>query len=205
MTGSSSTRSCATPVAAHNPHADLVIGPDERLYLALDDGDEPWRTDDLGSYNGKLLRLNRDGTTPSDLPLSPVLATGLTQPQGLAWSREARTGWLAFRGTDGDYWLQRLLVGLSGTTTRYRLPSGIAATDLTLYETALEVTAPNSVLLATSVPSGVLRVSLENGFATDWVVRDLIPGIRAIATVGASIYLVTEHTLWELAPSTPVP
>ena len=50
--------------ASARPVAALRFGPDSRLYVGFDDGDVPARAGDLGSYNGKVLRLNADGRVP---------------------------------------------------------------------------------------------------------------------------------------------
>jgi glucose/arabinose dehydrogenase len=53
----------------------------------MGDAQEASRAQDPASLNGKILRLNRDGTFPSDNPFpgSPVYSFGHRNPQGLAW------------------------------------------------------------------------------------------------------------------------
>lgn len=82
--------------AAAEPHASLRFGPDEKLYAAFDDGGSAAAAEDGASVNGKILRLNPDGTTPRDQPRgSPVLAGGLHSPRGLVWPRHAARPWSA--------------------------------------------------------------------------------------------------------------
>src|SRR5439155_1635022 len=67
--------------ASRTPSAALRAGPDGMLYAAFDDGDEPRRRLDAGSYNGKVLRLTTNGTTPADATgATPVYAAGYGSP-----------------------------------------------------------------------------------------------------------------------------
>ena len=63
------------------------FGPDGRLYWTLGDAQSPQLAQDTSALNGKILRLNPDGTVPPDNPFpgSPVYAYGLRNAQGLAW------------------------------------------------------------------------------------------------------------------------
>ena len=58
---------------------------------------------DLASYAGKLLRLNRDGTTPRDNPFaSPVYSSGHRNPQGLDWHPLTGDLWASEHGQTGN-------------------------------------------------------------------------------------------------------
>ena len=46
----------------------LRFGPDEKLYITTGDADRPILAQDLKSLNGKILRVNDDGSIPSDNP-----------------------------------------------------------------------------------------------------------------------------------------
>lgn len=46
----------------------LKFGPDKKLYITTGDADRPIWAQDLKSLNGKILRVNDDGTTPADNP-----------------------------------------------------------------------------------------------------------------------------------------
>lgn len=78
------------PHASRAGAGSVRFGFDGKLYVALDDGDDPARVGSAGTYNGKVLRLNDDGSTPDDQPAgTPILATGLGSPCGLDWDASA--------------------------------------------------------------------------------------------------------------------
>lgn len=64
----------------------LRFGPDGKLYLTVGDGEVGNRAQDTGSWNGKILRLNADGSVPADDPFpNGVWSFGHRNPQGIAW------------------------------------------------------------------------------------------------------------------------
>ncbi|HMM82217.1 MAG TPA: PQQ-dependent sugar dehydrogenase [Terrimesophilobacter sp.] len=65
----------------------IAFGPDGTLYATVGDAGQPSRSQDLSSPNGKILRMNPDGSVPSDNPFpgSLVYSYGHRNPQGLAW------------------------------------------------------------------------------------------------------------------------
>jgi hypothetical protein len=82
--------------ASIDARAVVRFGIDGKLYAAFDDGGDDRSAGDLASLNGKLLRLNPDGTTPDDAPgKSPVLLEGISSPRGMAWHEATRHLWLA--------------------------------------------------------------------------------------------------------------
>jgi glucose/arabinose dehydrogenase len=75
-------------VPANNIHngSRVKFGPDGHLYVTFGDVATPSSAQDLASLNGKVLRLNDDGTTPSDNPFrSLIWSWGHRNPQGLDW------------------------------------------------------------------------------------------------------------------------
>lgn len=65
----------------------IKFGPDDKLYITTGDAQEKSLSQDIESLAGKILRINPDGTIPSDnpFPSSPVFALGIRNSQGLAW------------------------------------------------------------------------------------------------------------------------
>ncbi|MBI2869416.1 MAG: PQQ-dependent sugar dehydrogenase [Chloroflexi bacterium] len=73
--------------AAIHDGGRLKFGPDGKLYWTIGDAGDTGTAQDLDSRNGKILRLERDGTAPGDNPFpgSLVYSYGHRNPQGLAW------------------------------------------------------------------------------------------------------------------------
>jgi hypothetical protein len=86
----------AAPAASSFPSAALRFGPDGRLYLAYDDGGDTRRAQDPASLNGKVLRLNADGTTPNDAS-TPIFAGTFGSPVAIDWDPPTSTLWIADR------------------------------------------------------------------------------------------------------------
>ena len=65
----------------------IKFGPDGKLYITTGDAGNANSSQDLNSLSGKILRLNPDGTIPSDNPFadSAVFSYGHRNPQGLDW------------------------------------------------------------------------------------------------------------------------
>ncbi|MDD4858681.1 MAG: PQQ-dependent sugar dehydrogenase [Dehalococcoidales bacterium] len=73
--------------AGNHDAGRLKFGPDGKLYVTTGDAAIPDLAQDTQSLNGKILRLNTDGTIPGDNPFpgSPVYSYGHRNPEGLAW------------------------------------------------------------------------------------------------------------------------
>lgn len=68
----------------------IKFGPDNKLYVATGAGsDSSHAAQDLNSLSGKILRLNDDGSIPSDNPFpnSLVYSYGHSNPRGMAWDK----------------------------------------------------------------------------------------------------------------------
>lgn len=65
-------------ISGNHRGGDIHFGPDGKLYLALGDAGEPLNSQLVDTYNGKILRLNSDGTIPTDNPTSFVNTSGQT-------------------------------------------------------------------------------------------------------------------------------
>jgi glucose/arabinose dehydrogenase len=69
----------------------LRFGPDGKLYASTGDAQNGDNAQNKASLNGKVLRLNPDGTVPSDNPFgNQVWSYGHRNPQGLAFDSQGR-------------------------------------------------------------------------------------------------------------------
>ncbi|MEM3064700.1 MAG: PQQ-dependent sugar dehydrogenase [Candidatus Nitrosotenuis sp.] len=92
------------PGAAIHDGGRIRFGPDSKLYITTGDAANANLAQDINSLAGKILRINPDGTIPSDNPFpdSPVYSYGHRNPQGLDW--DPKTGKLvaAEHGPSGE-------------------------------------------------------------------------------------------------------
>jgi glucose/arabinose dehydrogenase len=69
----------------------LRFGPDGKLYASTGDAQNGDNAQNVNGLNGKVLRLNTDGTVPSDNPFGNyVWSYGHRNPQGLAFDSQGR-------------------------------------------------------------------------------------------------------------------
>ena len=91
------------PAAGIHDGGRLRFGPDGLLYATNGDAANTSLPQDLASYAGKILRLNRDGTTPRDNPFgSPIYSYGHRNPQGIDWHPATGELWASEHGQTGN-------------------------------------------------------------------------------------------------------
>jgi len=79
------------PGSVYNNGGIIKFGPDGKLYVGTGSVSESSRgSQDIQSLEGKILRLNDDGTIPNDNPFSdsPIFSFGHMNPKGLGWDNE---------------------------------------------------------------------------------------------------------------------
>ncbi len=79
----------------------IAFGPDGKLYAGVGETGNGDYAQNLGSQNGKILRMNPNGSVPGDNPFpgSRVWSHGHRNVQGLAWDRSGRL-WASELGQD---------------------------------------------------------------------------------------------------------
>ena len=77
-------------IAAAGVHngSRIAISSDLKLFISTGDANDPARSQNASSPNGKILRLNLDGTIPADNPVAgnPYWSWGHRNPQGLVFA-----------------------------------------------------------------------------------------------------------------------
>jgi glucose/arabinose dehydrogenase len=80
------------PAGSVHDGGRIAFGPDGKLYVTTGESGNPPLAQDRSSLGGKILRINPDGSIPSDNPdpASPVWSFGHRNIQGLAWDSGGR-------------------------------------------------------------------------------------------------------------------
>lgn len=140
----------------------IAFGPDGKLYAGVGDTGQSALAQDRGSLNGKVLRMNPDGSVPAGNPFagSRVWSLGHRNVQGLAWDRAGRLwatefgqsasdevnlirpgrnyGWPAVEGSGDTRGGAFTNPALTWTPTSASSPSGAAVAGSRLYVAALQ-------------------------------------------------------------------
>jgi|SRR5581483_11675260 len=197
--------------APARPAASMRFGPDNELYAALDDGGEPARAGDAASFNGKILRMNPDATTPSDQAGgTPVFSYEYHSPRGIDW-QSSSTLWIADAARGGT---TRLMVVSAGAApkravvvTTYSMPSLEDATAVGFYRGSLIPAFRNDLFIASGAGRHILRIHFDPNdrtriVATERLLQDRAGAIQALA-VGpdGTIYFSTTHELARILPA----
>lgn len=89
------------PAGAVHDGGRIAFGPDNKLYVTTGDAGKQDTAQDTASLAGKILRVNDDGSIPSDNPFgNAVWSYGHRNPQGIAWDSERRL-WSSEHGPSG--------------------------------------------------------------------------------------------------------
>jgi len=92
------------PAAQYHAGCRIKFGPDKKLYITSGDATEKTLAQDKESLAGKILRINNDGSIPSDNPSpnSPIWSYGHRNPQGIDWHPVTGDLWETEHGPSGN-------------------------------------------------------------------------------------------------------
>lgn len=124
------------PATEEHQGGGIDFGPDGKLYITVGEAFVPEDAQELTSYRGKILRINRDGTIPTDNPfhdgngpnLDAIWAYGLRNP--FRCSFDAVTGRLFVSevgGNDPAEAIEEINVGMAGANYGWPLCEGPCA------------------------------------------------------------------------------
>jgi glucose/arabinose dehydrogenase len=197
------------PASSDKPTASLHFGPDGKLYAAFDNGGDERRSGDLSSFNGKLLRLNADGTTPVDqAAATPVFLSNLQSPRGFDWRPSEGTLWIADAARDASELLHVFVPESSGSrsaTLKYALPRSTGTSDLTFYRGDLLPAFRGDLLLAADEGRHILRLRFDAGrgrlLSSERLLLDRVGSVTVVGIgPGGEIYFCTPGALGRLVP-----
>jgi len=184
------------PASPAGISASLRMGPDGNLYASLDDGGNARGAGDLGSFNGKVLRLRTDGSTPRDQsPPTPVYVAGVHSPRGLDWDPMSGSLWLADAQPSARTARLNHVAETRNATVRtaaiersYALSDRAMPSAMTFYRGAAIPQLAGNLLVASEADRGLLRVQFDTTDrtrvrSTAPLLAEAIAGARAL-TVG---------------------
>ena len=195
--------------ALASPAATLRFGPDGKLYVGIDDAGDPVRPGDVGSFNGKVLRLNVDGTTPTDQAGgTPVFALHVNEPRGMDWDGSGLL-WIAEAVRLQAVAAQSAAPLRATAMVNYNLPPDIGPGALLFYRGGSLAGFAGDFLLASDEARAILRMRIDPDnrrmiASTEYLLRDAVGGIRAIAAGREGlVYFATATELFALLPQPP--
>jgi glucose/arabinose dehydrogenase len=205
--------------AASPPTASLRFGPDAKLYAAMDETADLRRHGDAASMQGKILRLNADGTTPDDqVGATPLYADGYRgAPGGFDWDARSLILWVAGREADGSSRL-RMVASDSGVRAgkkrgvvrgSFALPAETKPSSVAIYRGGLFPAFAGSVLVASEEGRHLLRVRLDpqtstQPIAVERLLQDRVGAVRAVAiSPDGAVYFGTADAIGRLVPALP--
>ena len=161
--------------------ARLRFGPDGKLYVTMGDAGNPNLSQTLSSLNGKILRINDNGTTPPDNPFgSPVWTWGHRHPQGIDWNPATGEMWATEHGSTGNDEVNRIVRGqnygwpiIQGLQTRPDMVTpvlffnpAIAPSGLSFYTSTRMAPFRNNIFFTALRGMHIHRVVLDAGNST---------------------------------------
>ena len=190
--------------------AALRAGPDGKLYAAFDDGGSREAAARPSEWNGKILRLNTDGSTPDDQPAaSPVFWSGLQSPRGLGWSPDSSTLWFAEQSAAGLDRIAALVTGpdrprRASQRVTYTLPHPLGAGSLAVHPGETIGEFRGDMFLAAADAGYLLRVRFSpadglRAMSSEQLLESRLGPVRAV-TVAAdgSLYVASDSSIWRL-------
>jgi aldose sugar dehydrogenase len=179
----------------------LRIGPDGKLYVALDDAAEE-APPIFSSYNGKVLRLNMDATAPDDRGApSPIFSFDHPEPKALDW-----------QPASGQLWVVDSLPSSGGRLRRaesrigYALPQGIGASGATFYRGNLMPAFRGDLFIAAQAGEHLMRLQFDAKDPTkvvnvETLLKNEIGPLRVVAEGrDGALYIATDSALYALRP-----
>jgi glucose/arabinose dehydrogenase len=165
------------PAATIHDGGRLRFGPDGLLYATAGDAAIPNLAQDVASIAGKILRITRDGTTPSDNRFSsPVYTYGHRNPQGLDWHPTSGALWAVEHGQTGNDEVNAIRAGLnfgwpriegSETMSTMETPAAfynpaVAPSGASFYRGQRIPQFANNLFVATLRGTHLLRLTVDN-------------------------------------------
>ena len=203
-------RIAASPYGANGT---IRVGPDGKLYVALDSSADGHVATSLASYNGKILRLNLDATTPDDQAgMTPIFSLNHPQPDALDWQPGSGALWVIDRVGTADAGRLSAVATDSQTQQRaslrtaYTLPAGTGPASAMFYRGDLIPAFRGDLFVAGEKARELIRFrfDLSNPLritSVERLLKDQVGELRVVVQGDdGALYIATESALYRLAP-----
>ena len=184
----------------------LAFGPEEKLLITMGDSSRASLSQTRDSLNGKVLRVNRDGSIPEDNPFddSPVFTLGHRNPQGLDVRPGTEEIYISEHGPSSDDEINRLVPGenygwpeVGGATSEKGYEPALWDWTPTIAPAGIAFTDSTTLYLATLKESKLhkLRLNEDGEIVSDEVVLGGFGRLRAITLGpdGRCLYIGTSN------------
>jgi glucose/arabinose dehydrogenase len=190
----------------------LRVGADGKLYVALDNAADQLIAGNFGSYNGKVLRLNTDATTPDDhTDFTPIYSPDHPQPKALDWQPVSGTLWVIdgvapSGGRLSAVEAQNAQQRRAAFRTAYTLPQGTGASSATFYRGELISIFRGNLFVAAETGRQLMRMQFDSGMpsritSVEYFLKDEIGPMRVVAEGrDGALYVASDTSLYRLAP-----
>lgn len=187
----------------------LKFGPDGKLYVGTGTiNDASHLPQDLESLSGKVLRLNDDGSIPSDNPFpnSPVYSLGHRNPQGMAWNQDDQL-YLAELGPEKNDEINLILPGRNYGWPEQQCSGNKKFEDSVMcYDPSMEpsgilfyygdrVQLEHQFVITSLRATNLFEVNLQEGLKSQ---KSILSGVGRVRDVVAgndgSLYVITSNT-----------
>jgi aldose sugar dehydrogenase len=165
------------PAAQIHDGGRLKFGSDGLLYATTGDAASQGLAQDISSLAGKILRLNRDGTSPRENRFSsPLYSYGHRNPQGIDWHPPTGLLWSSEHGNVGNDEINVIQSGLNFGWPRIQASETMPGMEapLTFYNTSIAPSGAafyrngrisqfaNNFFIATLRGTHLLRVTVDS-------------------------------------------
>lgn len=197
------------PGSAFTNGGVIEFGPDRKLYVGTGVvTDSSHDAQKLDSLAGKVLRLNDDGTIPSDNPFanSAVYSLGHRNPQGLAWNSEGQL-FLSEMGPEKNDEINLIKPGKNyGWPEQQCSGDGQFEDAVLCYDPSIEpgdilfyyddkVNLEHSFVMASLRATNLYELDVEQGLTSQKSVLGGVGRIRDVAQGDdGSLYVITSNT-----------
>jgi glucose/arabinose dehydrogenase len=190
----------------------LRIGADGKLYVALDSAADLLTAGSFGSYNGKVLRLNTDATTPGDQDgFTPIYSFDHPQPKALDWQPASDTMWVIDSVNPSGGRLSAVTAQVvterrAAVRTAYTIPQGTGPSSAAFYRGQLIPIFRGNLFVAAEMGQYLMRMQFDSEAPTriasvEHLLNGEIGSIRVVAEGrDGALYLASDTSLYRMRP-----